>query len=227
MVEMFLTRAHLRSDASVQALTDILLPKDNDARVMATHKLLWTLFADAAERKRDFLWREAKPGLFYLLSARPPQDRHNLFKLDPAKPFAPVLSPGARLAFSLRANPTVARKGEKDTKGRSKRADVVMDAIKPSPQSERAGKRTVAVQDAGEAWLRRQGERHGFAVEAVRVDRYRILAPPHRDSTMRIATLDFDGLLKVVDVKKFLQALAGGIGRAKAFGCGLMLIRRA
>ncbi len=227
MADMFLTRARLRRDASVNALAEILLPEDNDKRVMVTHKLIWTLFADAADRKRDFLWREAKPGLFYILSAREPHDSHDLFHLDKSKLFAPKLKSGDRLTFSLRANPTIARSNEKNAKGRSKRADVVMDAIKPLPTGKRASPRREAIQAAGEAWLSGQGEKHGFELEAVRVDRYLLLAPPHRTSTMRIATLDFDGLLKVTDPAVFLAALGGGIGRAKAYGCGLLLIRRA
>jgi CRISPR system Cascade subunit CasE len=39
--------------------------------------------------------------------------------------------------------------------------------------------------------------------------------------------LDFEGVLEVTDPVRFLAALANGFGRARAFGCGLMLIRRA
>ena len=39
--------------------------------------------------------------------------------------------------------------------------------------------------------------------------------------------LDFEGVLEVDDVAEFLKKLAAGIGRARAFGCGLMLIRPA
>jgi CRISPR system Cascade subunit CasE len=38
--------------------------------------------------------------------------------------------------------------------------------------------------------------------------------------------LDFEGRLKIVDADRFKQALFEGIGSAKAFGCGLMLVRR-
>ena len=34
-------------------------------------------------------------------------------------------------------------------------------------------------------------------------------------------------LIEVTDPPAFLARLAAGFGRAKAFGCGLMLIRRA
>jgi len=35
------------------------------------------------------------------------------------------------------------------------------------------------------------------------------------------------GALEIADPAAFLARLAQGFGRAKAFGCGLMLIRRA
>jgi CRISPR system Cascade subunit CasE len=38
--------------------------------------------------------------------------------------------------------------------------------------------------------------------------------------------VDFGGVLKVQDPPRFLVAVASGFGRARAFGCGLMLIRR-
>jgi CRISPR system Cascade subunit CasE len=44
---------------------------------------------------------------------------------------------------------------------------------------------------------------------------------------MTIAVLEFAGVLTVRDPARFLAALAQGFGHAKAFGCGLMLIRRA
>ena len=38
--------------------------------------------------------------------------------------------------------------------------------------------------------------------------------------------LDISGVLIVEDPVRFLAAQAAGFGRARAFGCGLMLIRR-
>jgi len=37
--------------------------------------------------------------------------------------------------------------------------------------------------------------------------------------------VDFLGDLEITDVEKFKRALFGGIGRAKAFGCVLMLVK--
>ena len=221
---LFLSRVRLRKDAPSAALAEVLLPLDIDRRVTVSHKLLWTLFSDGPDRARDFLWREADKGVFYLLSARSPNDAHSLFDIDPPKAFAPSLSIGDRLLFSLRANPTVSRKR---VGKRGQRSDVVMNEISALPQDERAKARPRAIQDAGAAWLRRQGERAGFTVDSVCVDGYRVLRPPHGKNSMRIATVDFDGVLRVTDVEAFASTLSKGFGRAKAYGCGLMLIRRA
>ncbi len=61
----------------------------------------------------------------------------------------------------------------------------------------------------------------------VGVDGYELVSIP-RDgaSAAQFSRLDFTGLLTVTDPAAFLTALACGFGRARAFGCGLMLIRR-
>lgn len=239
---LYLSRARVRRLAPAAALRELLLPSDDGRRAGAGHRLVWTLFADAPERERDFLWREADAGTFYLLSRRAPTDVHGLFDLDPPKPFAPALAAGDRLAFSLRANATVAKK---EGRARGRRADVVMAAIKDVPSSTRAAARAEAVETAGRGWLEAQGARCGFALAAasdesgddegegtaprptLRVTGYRTLRVDHAGPAARIGVLDFDGVLEVRDPARFVAALGTGIGRAKAFGCGLMLVRRA
>ena len=44
---------------------------------------------------------------------------------------------------------------------------------------------------------------------------------------MAFSTLEFEGLLTVSDPDAFLSGIARGFGATKAYGCGLMLIRRA
>ena len=48
-----------------------------------------------------------------------------------------------------------------------------------------------------------------------------------RQRPLTFSVLDLEGELEVTDPALFLRSLAAGFGRAKAFGCGLMLIRRA
>ncbi len=232
------SRARLRRDVPATALRALLLPRGESARAGAGHRLVWTLFSDGPGRERDFLWREADAGIFYLLSRRPPEDRHGLFELDPPKLFAPVFREGERLAFSLRANATIARGGGPGTRGRP--CDVVMDALRKVPPGARAAERAHVMQTAGRCWLERQGERCGFVLppppeaedcEATRAPRcvvaHRVLQVDHAGPAARLGILDFEGELEVRDPGRFVQALAQGFGRAKAFGCGLMLVRRA
>ncbi len=83
---------------------------------------------ERAERAA-FLWREAETGRkFYLLGPRPVGPLAVL-RIE-TKPYRTRLPPGDRLAFDLRLNATVARKGNVDAKGRSRRSDVAMDRMR-------------------------------------------------------------------------------------------------
>lgn len=233
----WLTRLRLARDAATAALAPVLLPESDDERAGVAHRLLWTLFAGDPEATRDFLWREEggddlAPGRsrFLVLSARRPADPKGLFELDEPKPFTPVLAPGDRLRFALRANPVVTRKDPAG--GRGKRHDVVMDRLRALPKgAARAEARHRVMQEAAAAWLAGQGERHGFALlpGSLRADGYdqlRIRRSGGR-APIEVSRLDLEGLLEVTEPAAFLAALAQGFGKAKAFGCGLMLIRRA
>jgi CRISPR system Cascade subunit CasE len=222
---LFLSRARLRQDAPLAALARLMVPEAAAARAAAGHHLIWSLFADGPDRRRDFLWREERPGEFLALSAREPTDPHGLFHLE-SKPFEPALSPGDRLGFALRANPVVARSAVPGQRG--KRHDVVMDALRNLPKGERAAARPEKVIEAGRAWFARQGTAHGFrAEEGVGVDGYARLRIPREGKEAVLGVLDLQGVLVLEDPPAFLAALATGFGRGRAFGCGLMLIRRA
>lgn len=226
MSPLYLSRARLRRNAPAAALAALLVPAESEARTSAAHRLVWALFADDPARQRDFLWREEGAGAFMTLSARPPVDAHGLFDLD-HKEFAPILAAGDRLAFSLRANATVSRSAGPGA--RSHRADVVMDALRAIPPSARADARQDAIVAAGRTWLASQGERSGFTPDRdVAVDGYdQRRLPRDGGAALRFSSIDLDGRLTVNEPALFLHHLAKGFGRAKAFGCGLMLIRRA
>ncbi len=221
MKAMYLSRLTLLDHPNIEALIRHL----GDA--YREHQMLWRLFPEDPQAKRDFLYRRdmrrGRP-CYFLLSWRPPVNTLGLWHIDPPKLFAPRLRAGQTLAFSLRANPVVRR-------GRQ-RHDVVMERKrrmnwKTLPASERPPLMTLA-RDAGLEWLRRQGERHGFRFdpEAVRVDAYRQHHCRRGGRTIRFSTLDFTGLLTVTEPDAFVQALYQGIGPAKAFGCGLLLVKR-
>lgn len=222
-----LARARLRRDQPAEALARLLVPEEPGARLGAAHSLVWALFADGPDRSRDFLWREMRPGEFLILAARPPVDQHNLFELE-FKPFVPVLCPGQRLGFDLRANPVISVPEKRGQRG--KRHDVVMHALQQVAQSERAEAREIAIRDAGASWLTRKAELGGFSIDPDRlyIDGYDKVRIP-RDGTGAIvfSIMNFQGVLTVHDPERFLASVGRGFGAAKAFGCGLMLIRRA
>ena len=208
------------------ALARLLVPDDASARADASHRLIWALFSDAPDRTRDFLWREEDPGRFMLLSNRPPADPHGLFNLE-SKAFEPELSPGDRLGFTLRNNPVVARPTAPGQRG--KRHDVVMDLLRHEPREKRAEARSDTVTKAGRDWLARQGDAHGFKPRGDEtVDGYdRVQVPRARGAPAVFGRLDISGVLEVREPDRFLAALGGGFGRSRAYGCGLMLSRRA
>jgi len=86
------------------------------------------------------------------------------------------------------------------------------------------------IHQAGMEWLQKRAERHGFSFvpKQVHVDDYQQhrAAKKGGQKPIRYSTLDFTGLLTVTDATCFRQALTQGIGPAKAFGCGLLLVRR-
>jgi len=219
---LYLSRLRLSVAPSVQALDALLNPVGEGPRLDAHHRLIWAAFADGPDRERDFLWREDGKASFFTLSARPPAP-NDLLEVD-VKKFAPVLLAGDRLDFTLRANATRDRKG----KGR---VDVVMDALHTLPSGERAEQRMEIARREGAAWLARQGERSGFRALRVEVGDYSVAALPNhkgrRKGQPQFGILDLSGVLEVADPAVFLAKLASGFGRARAFGCGLMLIRRA
>ena len=226
MTQLYITRAQLRRDAPAMALARRLVPDDPNDRTLAAHQLIWSLFADGPNRRRDFLWREEEPGKFLALSGRPPNALDDLFKLD-FKEFAPSLAAGDRLGFTLRANPVISRSAGPGLRG--KRHDVVMDELHAVPQAERGVARLGLVVSAGRAWFMRQGEAHGFTADAeIGVDGYEPRRIPRQGGNpIRFGQLDLTGRLTVRDPDAFLATVASGFGHARAFGCGLMLIRRA
>ena len=256
MSALFLTRARLRRDPDVATLQRVLLPEDGDRRREASHHLVWSLFAGAADATRDFLFRETtRPGgrpTFLVLSARAPATDARLFEVE-TKPFAPVLAPGDRLAFELHANPTTqAAHPKTGVKGRH---DVMTMAVLRLPEQAGKPEKARAIEDAARRWLGRQALASGFRIIerfdpdcdpgddappgferapcdvdeeplALAVSGFQSAAVPGRRSAGRLGLIDYAGGLTVADPAVFLAALANGFGRAKAYGCGLMLIRR-
>lgn len=222
-----LARARLRRDVPAQALARVLVPDEPGAQFGAAHALVWSLFADRPDRRRDFLWRQTRRGEFLILAARPPADPHGLFDLE-CKSFTPALHPGQRLRFNLHANPVVSVAKKRGQRG--KRCDIVTRALAKVTPAERTALRDSRIHEAGAAWLARKGAAAGFRIdpEKLRLDGEEWVCIPRRQGgPATFLALTFAGVLQVDEPVRFLAGLLSGFGAAKAYGCGLMLIRRA
>jgi len=223
----YLHRVRLRSGLSLEQLARAI-----PTNAYAEHKLVWRWFADDIS-SRDFLFRREQHGerpAFYVLSRRPAADPTGLWDIE-SKPFEPRLARGVCLAFTLRANPVKVRKVSDDQTVKSRRRDDVVADLKKRRYQDPAQRPPMAelVQEAGSAWLEERAESAGFALESVIVDNYQQqrwykagVAQP-----ITLSTLEFTGKLVVRDPDLFIDKLFRGIGPAKAFGCGLLLVRRA
>lgn len=190
------------------------------------HRLLWTLFPSdrEARKKRDFLFRKVDDRTYYIVSPTTPVDMHRLWRLGP-KPYAPKPMAGERYSFILRANPAISiSQGNRQ----SIRADAVMHAKRTAKRDGKPWGRDEEA-EAALAWLYKRDEAIGvrFDRENCHTLNYVQATLPHKNGeSVEFSTVDYEGAFEVTDAGRLMTALFNGIGKAKAFGCGLMLIRR-
>lgn len=210
-----------------------------DERVLALsneysfHQWVWRLFPGQPEASRSFLYRLERSSdgfVVYLVSRNVPEDKDGLLAME-TKPYAPSLAPGQCLDFSLRVNPVVTRP---DSSGNPKRHDVVMDLKRRSTGSEELpeGMREASlVQQAVVAWLQKRCQGYGFdlVADSAVCGSYQqhLIAARGRERPVRFSSVDIAGRLLVREPESLLKALFHGVGPAKGFGCGLLLVRRA
>lgn len=200
------------------------------------HALAWQVFSRGEDDTRQFLFREdhsVQDFILWAVSYHKPDNWNNYLKIE-SSAYAPMLHVGTRLGFKLRANATVCVKTSKEKRG--VHHDVVMHAkhLARGGGEEPGGKgvsQAELVQREGTRWLARQGARHGFelAREQVIVDAYtshRFRKAPGSRAEVQFHTLDFEGQLRVTDPEAFVNMLYSGLGRTKAYGNGMMLVRK-
>lgn len=203
----------------------------------AGHKAVWRLFADDPDRKRDFLYRQERGtggnslGLDFLIVSRREPDLVSGWRVQ-TKPYAPQLDSGDLLRFRLTANPTRIVTGED---GKKRRVDVVMHAkhelkaqgVKPEDMPPQA----VLADQAGRGWLADRAEGLGLEIlePSLLISGYRLHRRPQPGARgpIRFSTLDYEGIARVTNPETLRTALFEGVGKAKGFGCGLLLVRRA
>lgn len=178
------------------------------------HQTVWEAFPGHENDSRAFLTRvDAVRDRFrlYILSEWTPQRPSWWPESDwRSRPVPDSFLGHRRYAFQLCANPT--RKRVKlDEEGR------------PCRNGRRDPLRT---REELESWIVRKGQQGGFRPE---LDTLRILPLGRRyfqrkgGGGMHTA-VDYRGILEVTDVAKFREAFRRGVGPAKGFGFGLLLL---
>lgn len=212
------------------------------------HQMIWNLMPQDADASRDFLYRKDESErypFYYLLSERQPDQVPDFLQVQ-SKAFSPQLIDGGHYGFSLRANAVVTRKVDDTSKRRIRRdiVDAKVDEYKQGfPIAEDRPPSAVIHHEAGEKWLSAQGKKHGFQLRDLSVSNHQLHKHQNKASSghRQFASLDFDGILEITQPEQFVQsmysgrsnpdpknaALVRGLGRSMAFGCGLMLIRKA
>ncbi len=189
----YLTLAQLRSD-TVQArdfARKLALRSPGDHG----HGLVWTLFGDDPDATRDFLYREAEPGRLLIVSKRQPKGDETIWVLK-SRLYAPASTPGQRLGFSLRANPTISL--SQSGRARSLSRDVLLHAKK------QAG-RPLSPEEREEvclAWLEARASQLG-----VKLDRdlshvavfQQLRISRKNGKAAKFLAVDFEGVLAVED----------------------------
>jgi CRISPR system Cascade subunit CasE len=195
---------------------------------------MWALVSQYENQQRDFLYRveyDAYQNIehIYLLAPYRVSPKNNNVRITISPEYKPMLEKKERLYFKLRANPVVKRREN----GKAREYGLVMDAKWRFRRDGRTYQEERSldelVHEVCMKWLIKKGEQHGFSVKQfeVAIDngrKYSIKSAGKQEYMLR--TQDFSGVLTVADPELFIRALYKGIGPAKAFGCGLMLVRR-
>lgn len=187
------------------------------------HRQLWRLFpgeeketrSNGEELRQGFLFRiednsTGRPARLLVQSRRTPEAASGVVLVG-TREIQPQPVAGQRLAFLLTANPV---KTVTDTQ---------RDA-KPSKKSEKCRVPLIKEEDQRE-WIARKLVSAG-EIEAVNILPHAPIYFRKGNRGGKLATVTFEGVLRVSDPTRMTELLGNGIGPAKGFGCGLLLVRR-
>jgi CRISPR system Cascade subunit CasE len=205
----------------------------------AQHRFVMSAFPDlkgtdreeeGAQDQQGVLYRleadQKSDAMFFLVQSRIAADWARARELhpdvvcsNPGKEYERVFNTGEQYRFRLRASPTVCRVN-RDADG-NRQASKRLGLVKEEEQRD---------------WLARTGERCGFWIQSEAVlitpqgkrEGFKPMPDGRRaQNPVTCYMVDFDGVLRVTDAPLFAAAVGEGIGRGKAWGCGLLSLIRA
>jgi len=199
----------------MKILSQVWIGKDEAAKKgfsdsYAWHQAIWTAFPGQDGEPRTFLFRvDDKQDSFRLLI---------LSQLEPEPPgwgawerkqIAPTFLEYEQYRFQVRVNPTIKRVVRTDSGIREK-------------NGRRVG---IYKHDALLAWMERKAQNAGFELLECMIGPAITSYFFKNGKRGKHVSVDFSGLLKVTDKNRFKRAFYNGIGSAKAFGFGMLMLQ--
>lgn len=178
-------------------------------RTRELHSLVYSLFPSGVGMDRrdadsaGVLYRIDGRGSLLLQSRTAP--RVDLLRLE-TKQFEPTYTAGSRRRFRLSAAP---HRGIGHTKSKTgKRDHVPLRGLEEQ-----------------EAWVLEKCAGWGFAVEDMIITESQdVLCPGYGRGDLSFARILVDGVLTVTDAATLIQSVTAGVGRGRAWGCGLLSV---
>ena len=170
------------------------------------HKELWKAFKSDKNHERPFLFRSTrveKMSYAIMLSHYEPEELNSMTRKSN---FAPVLENGSYYNFVLRAN---AIKRLKDERCRVPLISQV--SLTDWLERKLAGAARISFVEIND------GERLHF---------WKCGKSKGKECSVDIARTDYSGAIECIDKDSLLSLICNGIGPAKGFGCGLLLLKK-
>ncbi|WP_045821702.1 type I-E CRISPR-associated protein Cas6/Cse3/CasE [Williamsia herbipolensis] len=198
----------LASPQAMHAAVAAAFPPDAPTAA-GSERLLWRVDSPSADTHHLYVVSPMEPDLSHVVE----QAGWQTGEMWQTRDYAPVLDAiqaGQRYRFRLRANPVYS--------GRSS----------PDEQTSLRAHRSVKHQ---ESWLESRAHGGGFRIPdgsrddaLLRVVDRGVMRFGKRGGAVTIGHATFEGVLEVVDPDSLRHSLVAGIGRAKAYGCGLLTL---
>lgn len=198
---------HAALEASFPAASDAAAGAGDDAR-----KLLWRM--DTLKNSLYILVQSVRrPDFTHIVQQFGWPEAGQTWETREYGAFLDSLAEGQKWRFRLRANPVHSVGGEKET---GKRGEVKAHVTVEQQRKWLLDKSAVLGVSIAEA-----------EIDVVHRETLRFKRTPQANSLVTLSRATFEGMLTVADTALLTAAMRAGIGRAKAYGCGLLTLAEA
>lgn len=190
----------------------------------ALHQLLYELFEVEAGGERPYLCTPPTGGIFYMISQEPPRETP-YFQVQ-TREMTPQLTEGQPLHVRVWVNPTIQTRDKRLIEdGQPKRLAVdTYERIFAAIEDREAR----PLHDLMVEWMEARADKCGFTIE-----RLECLTDMQRSEGRKrgrkivVDMVQVEMRVRVTDVDAFMTVWREGLGRGKAFGAGMMLVKPA